>query len=152
MRVIVFFRRIWCPVRTVVELLTQTDWKFIREAVALVQAKSLGTPINRYLNTRYSVTGSWAYSSESEVERGEFCVLLRNCGFNFLKASSPRSYVLCHVKFSDCFTRRSRQLAATTSSNKSTIKRISLPSSVFMLSRVKIRAENSVFEEGRCCL
>ena len=46
---VVFCRRIWCPVRTVAGHLTQTDWKFIREAVALVLAKSQGTPVNRYI-------------------------------------------------------------------------------------------------------
>jgi hypothetical protein len=76
---IVFFRRIWCPVQTVVELSTQTDLKYIREAVALVLAKSRGTPINRYINTRYSVMCSCAHSSESSIQKREFCLQLRNC-------------------------------------------------------------------------
>jgi hypothetical protein len=98
MRDIVFCRRIWSPVRTVVERLTQTDWKYIREAVAPVLDKSRGTPVNRYINTRHSVLASCAYSSESSVQKGEFCVKLRNRGINFLNASSPGSYCLCHVK------------------------------------------------------
>ena len=70
MRDIVFFRRIWCPVGNAVELLTLIDWKFIREAVALLQAKAPGTPINRYIDTRISINGSCAHNGESSVEKG----------------------------------------------------------------------------------
>ena len=51
----------------------------------------------------------------------------------------------------DCVWRKGRQVTAAIS-NQYTVKRIIWCSSVLMLSRVKMRAENSVFEEGLCCL